>query len=442
MTPAGDLHEPTTWPIALQSAMATYLPESGIVYVALSGGLDSVFLLYVAASWYRHVPGVDVRATHVNHNLNAGAGEMERVCEYHCVKLNVALIRHSVEVPSSHASPEDNARQARYQAFTDLLKTGEHLLMAHHRNDQAETVLFRLLRGSGVRGLAGIPRQRALGPGELMRPLLDISRDEIKAWSQAWGLDWAEDPSNTDCAFDRNFLRHRILPLIATRWPGFRSALASTASHAAESEWLNERLAVLQLRDIQDENGRLNTEALGALSVCEQKNILRFWIRQQQARPPGAAKLAQGIKDLITARHDRVPAVVGENYSIRRFRNHLCFVPAQPEVPDQTVNWQPSESMEWGGGLVRLEGQAGTDVMLRVARRQGGERFRPYAGGHSRSLKKWLQERAVPPWERDRLPLVWHHDELVAIGNLWSSADTDGSGSRPSWRVIWEPTER
>jgi tRNA(Ile)-lysidine synthase len=441
MTPAGDPKEPATWPSELCLALAG-LPTRGTLTIALSGGLDSVFLLHSVAHWYRDFPDVLVKAIHVNHNLNAGAGRMAGFCEKLCAGLALPLRSRSVVVPTAAASLENSARQVRYQIFEENLEPGQHLLMAHHRDDQTETVLFRLVRGGGVRGLAGMPRQRALGEGTLLRPLLSIPRAKIYQWARAWQLDWVEDPSNADCTFDRNFLRHEIVPAIEKRWPGAGKSMAGMAGYAAESDFLNTRLAAIQRIYIEDSRHRLCVTALGALTEIEQSNLVRCWIRDFKARPPGASKLAQGLRDLIMAAADRSPVLEGDGFSIRRFSGHLYFVATQSKPPEQTATWSTQESLEWAGGQLRLHGDHQRAPVLQVTRRQGGERFRPRAGGPSRPLKKWLQENGVPPWERERLPLIWCNDELVAVGNLWPSAAANDAGPHRPWRIIWEPCRR
>ncbi|MGM0572056.1 MAG: tRNA lysidine(34) synthetase TilS, partial [Pseudomonadota bacterium] len=234
MTRAGNSGSGSDWPEAL-CAPVRNLPPHSRIRIALSGGMDSVLLLHVAASLYA---GTDrLSAVHVNHQLQPNADQTERFCQQVCGELGVPLDIRRVVVRSRQGAGKDTggieeaARHARYQVFEDILVPDELLLMAHHGDDQAETVLFRLLRGTGVAGLGGMPGSRPLGEGLLYRPLLAFSRGELQAWATEKGIDWVEDPSNTDERFDRNFLRQTIMPLLKARWP----SLISRIGHSARS---------------------------------------------------------------------------------------------------------------------------------------------------------------------------------------------------------------
>lgn len=413
------------------------IPAAECIHVAVSGGLDSIFLLHAVSAWFQGREDVSVQAIHVNHQLQAASSAMEACCRQMCASLGIPLTVTRVDVVVG-SSIENQAREARYAVFEERLQAGGLLLMAHHANDQAETVLFRLIRGSGSRGLAGIPSERQLGKGRLFRPLLALTRERIHALATAWELRWIDDPTNHDESIDRNFLRHQVIEPLSQRWPSVVSSLGRSARQNAEATQLSHALARLQLRDIRDEQGRIEISGLAALSEAEQKNLLRWWLIDQSLEPPGSARLEQGLADLLAAGQDRLPELPGDGYVIRRFQGYLYCVVADNQSPAEKRVWDTRQSLDWAGGRLFAVGEKIPVLQFMVTARTGGERLRPHASGPSRPLKKWLQEQGVPPWERARLPLVWAGDELVAVGDLWMSPALFDDGKGSSWRIAWE----
>ncbi|MGO1461711.1 MAG: tRNA lysidine(34) synthetase TilS [Marinobacter sp.] len=413
------------------------------LWVALSGGLDSTLLLHLAA---RSHPGV--RAVHINHQLQANAGETETFCRRLCAELAVPFTARSVSVKLGNGpgeSLEESARKARYQAFEALLEPGDILLMAHHGDDQAETVLFRMFRGSGVAGLAGMPRSRRLGSGSLARPLLGIERSELERNAQLAGLSWVDDPSNTDQRFDRNFLRLSILPALKKRWPGLNKRLQHSAGACSDSDFLNQRLAELQWQTLGGDKRRLPIAGLNALSRPEQKNLLRWWVRQAGYSAPSISNWSQVLHDLLQAAEDRSPELRAERFSLRRFQGALYLIPDMPDLPVEPVMLEPGQPLTWGEWVIQVVPMPKAETGLppiRICTRQGGERVRFHAKKPSKPLKKWLQEQVVPPWERGRLPLIFKgvrgEEELIAIGDLWCSEHYCGSAPEAGWRLIVE----
>ncbi len=436
MTQAGNRSDPSSWPAGLRRAMAS-IPESRSLCVALSGGLDSVFLLHAVAGWFAGRADVQVGALHINHGLQAAADDMEALCRRLCADLGVELTVARVAVDTGRDSLENTAREARYGAFARHLAAGQILLQAHHANDQAETVLFRLVRGSGVRGLAGIPAARTLGAASVFRPLLPIARAELESWALAWGLDWFDDPTNSDTRIDRNYLRHRVLAPLLERWPGALATLARSARQSAEADRLAARLAALQRDTVEDGQGRLSAPELVRMALCERKNLLRWWLIDRGFEPPAASRLEQGLQDLLQAGEDRVPALVGTGYRVLRYQGRLYCVADRPTPPLEPLPWHTAEPLVWAGGRLSVSG-ADPGLRLTVTARRGGERLRPVASGGSRPLKKWLQEQGVPPWERERIPLLWKDGELVAVAGLWVSPSLRDASESASWRIVWD----
>lgn len=442
MKAGGNTARASGWPGDLLGPVSQ-LPEYSRLWVAFSGGLDSTLLLQAASACHP-----SVTALHINHQLQPNHQQTEQFCRDVCEQLGVELSVARVDVPVGARGAgglEDAARTARYEVFHNTLNPGDMLLMAHHADDQAETVLFRLLRGSGVSGLAGMPKTRPLGKGTLYRPWLGVSRDRLEQVATKLGVRWVEDPSNQSRQFDRNYLRHSVLPGLKDRWPGLLKRVAHSARSCAESDQLNQRLAELQWQTCSD-GGRLAIEPFSALSVLERRNLVRWWIQSEGFPPPAFAGWDQVLAELLEAGEDREPELRGDGFSLRRYRGHIYLVPDNPPAPEP-VALTPGSPVRWPGWLLSLEAvapaeQQTTPPPIRVSTRQGGERVRLAPGKPSRALKTWLQEQSVPPWERSVLPLVWRQtsegEELIGIGDLWCSEQYSGGAPATGWRLIVE----
>lgn len=426
MTPGGNHRRERLFPELLAPLQA--LRVSGRVRVALSGGLDSMVLLHLAHQVFGHRPE-GLCAIHVNHQLQPAAAAFEEVCRRACEGLGVVLEVVPVRVRDGEGSIETAARDARYQVFGERTGRGDTLLMAHHADDQMETLLFRFLRGSGVRGLAGMPAERQLGRGRLVRPLLQVSREHLHRQAVAAGIPWADDPSNAGTDHDRNFLRHRILSPLKQRWPGLDRRLAATARACDEAAELSQMLARVQFQELCDGPNRIRLTGLSALPRSASRNLLQWWLGEALARTLSD----QELDDLLTAAEDARPEVRAGEFALRRFRGHIYRV-AMSEPPladDQPL--VPGRAIRDGCFTVRLESDepAGPAGAFHLSHRRGGERLRERPQGPARPLKKWLQEQGVPPWERDRLPLVFRGGELVAVADLWCRSAPGTAG----WRL-------
>lgn len=420
---------------ALRHFLRQHLPlapaRRGLV-VGLSGGLDSRVLLRALA---RVAPefALPLRAVHVHHGLSPDADAWaERVAEF-CAQDGVPLTIARVRV-TREASLEGAARRARQAAFAAGLQADEALLLAQHRDDQAETFLFRLLRGAGLTGLGAMRAATFLALPEgaavpCWRPFLGLSRPALAAYAEAHGLAWVEDESNADCRHDRNFLRHEILPRLATRWPAVQRTLADTALRLQEAEGLLQELAADMSAACIDAQQRLVLPALAVLTPPRQRLVLRHWLHQQGFRLPPAAVLEKILSEVVGARADAMPCQGWAGCEIRRYREHLyALAPPLPLPPHWECEWEGAAPLVLPDGQwLRAEGE-GTAPGWRVCYRQGGERLRLVPGGPSRELRTWLQEQGVPPWRRDRLPLLFRGEELVAV------AGVDCAGADRGWR--------
>lgn len=414
--------------------------------VAVSGGLDSSVLLHVLASL---VPG-RLRAVYVNHQLHPDAARWGEDCAALCRNAGVPFVSLEVMVSAGGEGPEAAARHARYRALGRELAPGELLLTAHHRDDQAETVIMNLCRGSGAAGLAGIPRRAPFAAGELCRPLLDLPRSALLGYALRAGLRWVDDPANTDPRMDRNFVRHRVIPALESRWPGARGAIGRSARLTAEAAGLLDELAAHDARRVQ-RRGRVLMCALQDLSEPRQRNVLRHLCRRQLGAPPPEARLREGLAQMHRAPADRLPLVSWSRGEIRRYQGALYLMAPlaawRPPAAAVQVPVRAGAEADLGGAagritLLRSHGRglalARLGPSLHVRFRAGGERLRLVAGGPSRDLKKLFQERHVVPWMRPRIPLLYCGDALVAVAGLWVAVEFAAGGDEPGVRVRWD----
>ncbi len=409
------------------------------VWVGYSGGLDSTVLLHVVT----HLLATEkISAIHINHQLNPAADEWAQRCRASCAALGVGLVEATVRVEKRKHGLEQAAREQRYAVFAKVMEENDFLLLAHHADDQVETILYRLLRGSGPRGLAGMPQSRALGRGRLLRPLLKFTRADLKEYGVRHGLSWVEDESNQHTGFDRNYLRHRVIPALAERWPDYRTRIALSADLCAGADRLNRVLARADLDVLKERRERLghsiDIAALQALDGQRGANVLRYWAETRGQVAPDQRALLALRRNLLTARADAAPVVSWPGGQWRRFRQRLYLLPARlpgAAVAQAPLPWSLSDPLlladgsvlsavrQLGQGLKVYPGQAVT-----VATRRGGERCKPVGRQGSNSLKTLFQEHGLEPWWRDRVPLVHVDGVLAAVGDLWLN---DGFAAAP-----------
>jgi tRNA(Ile)-lysidine synthase len=410
--------------------------------IAFSGGVDSTVLLHAMSVLQSTT---DIVAVHVNHGLQDDSDLWESHCRQVANDLGVGFIAKKVEVDeSSESGPEAAARQARYAALLVLVEDGDCLMSGHHEDDQAETLLLNLMRGSGPAGLAGIGAAQSFGRGQLWRPMLGINGDEIRAYAEENELRWIEDPSNVDTRFDRNFLRQEVMPLLASRWPAAANRLRRSANLVSEASELLNQLADIDLADCGAPS-RLHLPAIRSLSPARQRNVLRRSVRLSGLPPPPATRLYQAVHELIPARVDAQPLVEWQGVELRRFRDEIFVLPAIHSIANGGISTigpgEPTASLGGAMGALALvsheKSGLAADVVaggLEIRFRAGGEHIRIGEQGATRKLKKLLQEEGILPWMRDRIPLLYKGDELVAVGDLWLSAEhLDTTGYTVEW---------
>ena len=408
--------------------------------VALSGGLDSTVLLHLLASLAQREALPPLSAIHIHHGLQAAADAWPAHCRELCTALSVPLQVEHVQVAPG-ASLEQAARAARYAAFAARLGVDEVLLTAQHRDDQAETLLFRLLRGAGVQGLSAMPESRALGVGQLVRPLLNCSRDELLAYAREHGLTWVEDPSNSDERFSRNYLRRQVLPALLGRWPQASANMARSAAHLGEAGQLLDELAQQDVAaaEMPGEFAWLHLPslalpALRGLSEPRQRNALRYWLRPLTAMPD--SEHWAGWQALRDAALDAAPIWKLAAGGLRRSDERLWWLAGDWLCSPIPVNVAVQGNQQVAlpaNGSVRIEGQlpAGN---WQLGYRQPGDQILLPGRGH-RDLKRLFNELRVPAFVRDRLPLLRLDNQVVAIANL-SGMQGAADGS---WQLHWQP---
>lgn len=418
--------------------------EQASFLVAFSGGLDSTVLLHLLYLWRQQHPTITLRAIHVDHGLSASAHHWIAHCHRVCHQWDIPLTVCRVSVKEAGQGIEASARQARYHAFSNALRADEYLLTAQHNDDQCETLLLALKRGSGPAGLASMPLSRRMGSHIHLRPLLLCSRAELHDWARMHALQWVEDESNQDQRYDRNFLRCTILPDLLTRWPHFSRSVARSAQLCGEQEQLlNELLAPL-LQSLVDANGALRFQPLLAMSDLQQNALLRRWIASQGGEMPGREMLRRIVTEVMLSRRDAQPRLRLGDHQICRYRQRLYWLPTLSPLADVVLTWNaPYHPLTLPQNLGRLVINAGqgsirpAEEYEQVTLRFSGHGYYHIAGRvGGRSLKKIWQELGVSPWERQRIPLIYYNEQLICAPGYFivraaQQVTNDG------WQIVW-----
>jgi tRNA(Ile)-lysidine synthase len=411
--------------------------------VALSGGLDSTLLLTALC---RLGYESRLRAIHVDHAIHPSSAEWERHCRALAGRLGVRYESRRVAVDvTSPAGLEAAAREARYGALREIVAAGELLMTAHHADDQLETVLLRLLRGTGARGLRGIAAFAPFGRGALGRPLLRFTRAQLAAVAVLWRLEWLEDPANRELRHDRNYLRTALLPPLRARWPAAAQTVGRLAELMTDAEDILESAAQQDSTAVADAQGRLSRAALAALPRSRQRNLVRYLLRRRSLPAPTAAQLDELLHAALAARADAQAVVRWPGAEARVYRGRI-YLQAQLSPAERTRQLVAVRVEGWRGaeGDVRFTPTSGPglpeswlDGGLTLRFRAGGERLRPAGRAHSAPLKAWFQEAGIVPWMRARIPLLFHGEHLAAVADIWLSAEAAAAPAERRWRVVW-----
>ncbi|MFP4155455.1 MAG: tRNA lysidine(34) synthetase TilS [Halothiobacillaceae bacterium] len=424
--------------------------------VGFSGGADSLALLLRLQALGRAGALGPLCVLHVDHGLHPDSSRWAEHCRVVCDRLGLPLQVVRLDLSNRIRpgnSPETLAREARYAALSEQLADGGVLVTGHHRDDQAETFLRHALRGSGPRGLSGMPVLRPFAGGWHWRPLLGYDRDSLRAFIAARGFEPVEDPSNADTGPDRNYLRHAVLEPLKVRWPNASAALARSARHAAEAESLLGDLARIDLAACAGRAPEtLAVRALGRLSAARQRNLLRYWIATRGLPAPPEARL-ETLRGQLDARRDAQLLVRWPGAEVRRYRDELFARPPDPPRSDFQLQWDLSTPLALPDGRVlqAVTGSPGEGLdpmrlaewmqadgwTLTVRNRQPGDRIRPRGSPVHRRLKNLFQEAGIPPWERDRIWVIEVAGEIVQVGHHWV-AESMASPGRTAGLIVRE----
>lgn len=426
--------------------LITLLQPHQQLLVAFSGGLDSTVLLHQLVT-LRDTQALNykIRAMHIHHGLSPFADEWAEHCRKVCAQWNVPFEVRRVQLADDGLGIEAHARAARYQALADTLQPEEVLLTAQHLDDQCETFLLALKRGSGPAGLAAMPERLPFGETQLIRPLLGQTRKQLEAWAVEHQLTWIEDESNQDDSYDRNFLRLRVLPEIQQRWPYFPQNVARSAELCGEQEQLLDELLAEQLDELIQSNGSLLIEPMQPLSDIRRAALLRRWFARQKAVMPSRAALVRLWDEVATSREDANPRLKFGSYEVRRFQGALYWLPMSNGLGDEVVCWAaPFEPLTLPDGLGTIQRAAfGQEIRSPLDNEPVTVRFKASGQFHivgrerGRSLKKIWQELGIPPWLRERTPLLYYGEQLIAALGVFVTQD--GKATEQScWRVDWQ----
>ena len=423
------------------------------VAVALSGGLDSVVLLNLLHE-RRSVRELSLSAIHVNHQLSSHAGEWEHFCRALCERHGVGFTVQRVQVTPDGSGIEAAARQLRYRAFASV--DADFVALGHHLDDQVETFLLQLLRGAGPKGLAAMPvvREQESGVDDrvvsplILRPLLELRRSRIEAYATSKGLEWVDDDSNADSRFDRNYLRNELLRPLEARFPGYRETLARAARNLADHALLAEELARIDAQSLDRKT--VSAERLRQLSDARALNLLRQLFSDHGLQMPPRTRLEEALRQCRGAGRDAEIQVTFGGARLRCYRDRVELVMQAADLPaDWQSRWDGHHELILPDGLGVLrsravigEGIASRHFEIRAATvrgRSGGERMQPGENRPRRALKSLLQEHAVPPWERSRMPLVFFGEQLAWVPGIGVAAEFRAAGAEPGIAPEWEP---
>lgn len=403
------------------------LTPSNRFVLALSGGLDSQVLLHALASLFRERDHLNqLHAIHIHHGLSVNADSWAQHCRETCRQLEVSCEIIAVNAkPFPGQSPEEAARIARYTQFAQHIAQGDYLLTAHHQDDQAETLLLQLFRGAGLKGLASMPQWTPFAKGYHLRPLLDVTRADLTAYAKQHRLRWVDDESNSETRYDRNYIRHELMPRIKQRWPSIEKTLARSAQHCAQGQTLLEELADQDFAAVQGKTANtLSIRQLKALSKPRCENVLRRFFQRLNNPLPSRVQLQQIYQNVIHCEIDRKPCMRLGDMEIRRYRDDLYAIHPAKKPIETMIPWDLTQPLKLSCGkvltasLVKGKGirqSLVTDSKVEVFFRTKGERCQPRGRIGSHPLKKLMQEWAIPPWERNQIPLLYIADKLAQV---------------------------
>lgn len=418
--------------------------------LALSGGLDSSVLLHLLAE-ARHTVPFELHAMHVHHGLSTNADSWAEFCSKRCQQLDVPMqivhvhVAKNMDYKNSMQGIEAEARQLRYKALFDYkfdTQQADFVVTAHHQDDQAETLLLQLFRGAGVKGLSCMAA--ADKTRRLLRPLLNMSRQMLYEYALKYEIEWCNDESNDNTQYERNFVRHELMPVLESRFQGIKPVLARTASHMAEASELLEILASQDAGQLLVDNS-LCLQGLSQLAIARAKNVLRWWFLQNQLEMPAADHLNQIIEQLFHAKKDADLSIKLQHLTLKRYQQRAYLITDKLAEPFDMV-WNGEKVLELpDGSLLQFSRAAGRGLALklgiaklRITNRSGGERFKPDVLRPTRTLKHLLQEANMPPWQRLHLPLVYWEDSLAYVPGIGAANELQAKEGEAGLEIVWQ----
>lgn len=391
------------------------------VVLAFSGGIDSCVLLHSLQSSPR---SFKISLWHINHGLQDIADEMEAFCRSVAVSYKLDIEVSHLNLDPDMGNLESEARKARYALFEQILTPVDCLFTAHHADDQAETFLQNILRGSGSAGLRGIANLRPVGRSTLLRPLLEFSRAEICAYAKSNQLHWYDDPSNLSHRFNRNYLRHEVIPKIKKRWPGYLESIRSVVSIQAETQQLLDELGAQDYEHVRQQSAGENNDllcckSLRQFSLARQKNLIRYWLKQNECASLPQSRLNELIRQM-NPRTGSMPVVSGSGYEIRIYNQRLYIVDQDSQMPlYESYDFNNSDRLKIEEIGLDLERKS---IFQRLGQKDNGQSIKlkfklnnnaPNPHGHR--LKRLFQKHKIPPWKRLMIPQVYLDDELIGL---------------------------
>ncbi|MBY0474926.1 MAG: tRNA lysidine(34) synthetase TilS [Nitrosomonas sp.] len=434
----------------IRDVMFRHIKPGDHLTVALSGGVDSVVLLHILVTLSREMP-LTLSAVHVNHGISSNATLWSKFCCHLCHAYGVSIYIAYLKIKKEKGeSLEARAREERYRVFNQI--QANYVVLAQHLDDQAETLLLQLFRGAGIKGLCGMPlvrKQSSIAAPQILRPLLEISRDEIEAYGRLNKLNWINDESNNNTIFNRNFLRHDVFPILKKRYPNYPKTLLRTSRHFSEASLLLDELAV-----IDNEHcvvlGNIQINHIRLLSFARAKNLLRYKLLQQGITPPSTAKLETILHQILSAGPDSQPCISFGNTEIRSYKGSIYILPSKTSL-------QCSEHYVWNGeahlllshlnGTIRFTEAKSQGIsqkkisaeLITIRSRKGGEFFMPACNRPRRSLKNLLQEASIPPWKRSTIPLMFYGEKLIWVPSIGIDCEFQAKSDELGILPIWNP---
>ena len=389
--------------------------------IAYSGGCDSTALLYIANQMARKNK-INIRAIHVNHNLNKESKKWENHCKEFCKEINVELCVENINIPlKSGDSIEEKAREDRYSSIYTQMSKKTLMMTAHHGDDQAETFLYQLFRGSGAKGLSSMPRIKKIKKGFHLRPFLAFNKKTLEDFTEFKALNYVEDLSNNNTDFSRNFIRKEILPSIKRKWPSCASTISRSAQNLSELFKLNEDLAMIDIQRFLINNIYKLSVSVRSLDKYRCNNVIRYWISINNYRMPSAEQIHSIYSDVLNAGKDKVPFFLCSEYEIRRHNDYIEIMqPLTKHDSSIIYKWKFMENLiihnlslnlSWTDLEKRFGCKITNDVEVRF--RNSGKNIKLYSS--KKSLKDYMRETNMPPWKRERTPLIYIDGELRVI---------------------------